>query len=143
MTSPTRRNLLTASAAAVVSAPSVLRAQEGPIVWRMVTSWAKGLPGPGVSADRLAQRINAMSGGRLRVDVGSSVARLLIVPNLAQFQERYPDIQIDLGVSDRTVDLIGDNVDFGDSRGIVRSKCDPRTMRPAPCSQQHASDTVQ
>ncbi|ACM32417.1 MULTISPECIES: LysR family transcriptional regulator [Diaphorobacter] len=49
--------------------------------------------------------------GRLRVDVGSSVARLLIVPNLAQFQERYPDIQIDLGVSDRTVDLIGDNVD--------------------------------
>jgi len=49
--------------------------------------------------------------GRLRVDVGTSVARLLIVPRLAQFQERYPDIQIDLGVSDRTVDLIGDNVD--------------------------------
>lgn len=49
--------------------------------------------------------------GRLRVDVGTSVARLLIVPRLCQFQERYPDIQIDLGVSDRTVDLIGDNVD--------------------------------
>ncbi|KQR49959.1 LysR family transcriptional regulator [Acidovorax sp. Leaf160] len=49
--------------------------------------------------------------GRLRVDVGSSVARLLIIPRLAQFQERFPDIQIDLGVSDRTVDLIGDNVD--------------------------------
>lgn len=49
--------------------------------------------------------------GRLRVDVGTSVARLLIIPKLAQFQDRYPDIQIDLGVSDRTVDLIGDNVD--------------------------------
>lgn len=49
--------------------------------------------------------------GRLRVDVGTSVARLVIIPALAQFQERYPDIQIDLGVSDRTVDLIGDNVD--------------------------------
>ena len=49
--------------------------------------------------------------GRLRVDVGSSVAQLLIIPHLADFQTRFPDIQLDLGVSDRTVDLIGDNVD--------------------------------
>jgi DNA-binding transcriptional LysR family regulator len=49
--------------------------------------------------------------GRLRVDVGTSVAQLLIIPHLAEFQARYPDIQLDLGVSDRTVDLIGDNVD--------------------------------
>jgi len=65
---PSRRRLIAASAAAI-AAPAVARAQNGPIVWRMVTSWAKALPGPGVSADRLAQRINAMSGGRLRVDV--------------------------------------------------------------------------
>ncbi len=49
--------------------------------------------------------------GRLRVDVGTSVAQLLIIPHLAEFHARYPDIQLDLGVSDRTVDLIGDNVD--------------------------------
>ncbi|WP_295849834.1 LysR family transcriptional regulator [uncultured Xylophilus sp.] len=49
--------------------------------------------------------------GRLRVDVGSSVASLLIVPALAGFHARYPDIQLDLGVGDRPVDLIGDNVD--------------------------------
>lgn len=49
--------------------------------------------------------------GRLRVDVGSTMARLLIIPHLAQFQARYPDIHVDLGVSDRTVDLISDNVD--------------------------------
>jgi LysR family transcriptional regulator for bpeEF and oprC len=29
----------------------------------------------------------------------------------ASFCDRYPDIQLDLGVSDRTVDLISDNVD--------------------------------
>ena len=29
----------------------------------------------------------------------------------AEFCPRYPDIQVDLGVSDRAVDLIGDNVD--------------------------------
>ena len=49
--------------------------------------------------------------GRLRVDVGTSVAQLLIIPHLAEFHARYPDIQVDLGVSDRMVDLIGDNVD--------------------------------
>lgn len=49
--------------------------------------------------------------GRLRVDVGSSVARLIIIPALADFYRRYPEIQLDLGVSDRPVDLIGDNVD--------------------------------
>jgi len=49
--------------------------------------------------------------GRLRVDVGTATARLLIIPHLADFHARYPDIQIDLGVSDRPVDLVGDNVD--------------------------------
>jgi DNA-binding transcriptional LysR family regulator len=43
--------------------------------------------------------------------VGSATARLVIVPALAGFFERYPDIQVDLGVSDRVVDLLGDNVD--------------------------------
>lgn len=49
--------------------------------------------------------------GRLRIEVGTSVAQLLIIPHLAEFHARYPDIQVDLGVSDRIVDLIGDNVD--------------------------------
>jgi DNA-binding transcriptional LysR family regulator len=49
--------------------------------------------------------------GRLRVDVPSPLAALILVPALPEFHARYPDIQIDLGVSDRMVDLIGDNVD--------------------------------
>lgn len=49
--------------------------------------------------------------GRIRVDVSSSVARLLLIPALPQFCEQYPEIQIDLGVSDRPVDLVGDKVD--------------------------------
>ncbi|MBX9758466.1 MAG: TRAP transporter substrate-binding protein [Beijerinckiaceae bacterium] len=69
MTAPSRRNLIAASAAGLVAAPAIARAQAQPITWRMVTSWAKNLPGPGVSAERLAQRITTMSGGRLRVDV--------------------------------------------------------------------------
>src|SRR5260370_8361665 len=35
----------------------------------MVTSWPKRLPGPGMSAERVAERISALSGGRLQVTV--------------------------------------------------------------------------
>ena len=49
--------------------------------------------------------------GRLRVDVPSPLARMILVPALPDFHARYPDIQLDMGVSDRTVDLIGENVD--------------------------------
>ena len=49
--------------------------------------------------------------GKLRVDVSAAVARLCIVPALSGFQKRYPDIRIDLGVTDRPVDLIAENVD--------------------------------
>ena len=47
-----------------VAAPSVARAQTKR--WRMVTSWPKRLPGPGMSAERVAERIQTLSGGRLR-----------------------------------------------------------------------------
>ncbi len=49
--------------------------------------------------------------GRLRVDVPSPLARMILVPALPAFHAHYPDIQLDMGVSDRMVDLIGDNVD--------------------------------
>ena len=50
-----------------VAAPSVARAQT--LRWRMVTSWPKRLPGPGMSAERVAERVSALSGGRLQVTV--------------------------------------------------------------------------
>ncbi|KOX98494.1 LysR substrate-binding domain-containing protein [Pseudomonas sp. NPDC087342] len=49
--------------------------------------------------------------GRLRVDVPSPLASMILVPALPEFHARYPDIQIDMGVSDRMVDIIGENVD--------------------------------
>jgi DNA-binding transcriptional LysR family regulator len=49
--------------------------------------------------------------GRLRVDVPSPLARMILVPALLAFHARYPDIQLDMGVSDRMVDVIGENVD--------------------------------
>jgi DNA-binding transcriptional LysR family regulator len=54
---------------------------------------------------------SALPRGRLRVDVPSPLARMILVPALPAFHARYPDIQIDMGVSDRMVDVIGENVD--------------------------------
>ncbi|CAB3629330.1 LysR family transcriptional regulator [Achromobacter pestifer] len=49
--------------------------------------------------------------GRLRVDVPSPLARMILIPALPAFHAQYPEIQLDMGVSDRLVDVIGENVD--------------------------------
>jgi len=49
--------------------------------------------------------------GRLRVEMSGAFADLLIIPELGDFHEKYPDINIDLGVGDRTVDYLAENVD--------------------------------
>ena len=54
---------------------------------------------------------SAVPRGRLRVDVPAPFASLVLVPALPDFHARYPDIQLDLGASDRKVDLIDENVD--------------------------------
>lgn len=66
-----RRNLVAGAAlAGAIAAPNVARAQTKR--WRMVTSWPKRLPGPGMSAERVAERIKALSGGRLDIMVSAA-----------------------------------------------------------------------
>lgn len=52
------------AAAATLSAPSIAQDKRQ---WKMVTAWPKNLPGPGVAAQMLADRITALSGGRIEV----------------------------------------------------------------------------
>lgn len=49
--------------------------------------------------------------GRLRIDVPSPFARFILMPALPDFHRRYPDIQVDMGVSDRNINVISENVD--------------------------------
>ena len=37
--------------------------------WKMVTSWPKNFPGVGVGAERFAKQVEAMSNGRLKIEV--------------------------------------------------------------------------
>ena len=66
-----RREFLTAgvagagaAAAATFATPAIAQDKRQ---WNMVTAWPKNLPGPGVAAQKLADRITTLSGGRLEV----------------------------------------------------------------------------
>ncbi len=62
-------------------------------------------------AEHLFRLETAGPAGKLRVDVPGRIGRLVIAPALPAFLERYPGIDIDLGVTDRAVNLIEDSVD--------------------------------
>ncbi|KFX68911.1 transcriptional regulator [Pseudomonas taeanensis MS-3] len=49
--------------------------------------------------------------GRLRVDLPTSLAARVVIPALPEFCARYPRIQLEVGASDRPVDLIREGVD--------------------------------
>src|SRR3546814_9175428 len=52
------------AATGALAAPAIA---QGVQQWKMVTAWPKNLPGPGVAAQLLADRITALSGGRIEV----------------------------------------------------------------------------
>jgi TRAP-type mannitol/chloroaromatic compound transport system substrate-binding protein len=78
-----RRNFLrgaaVAAAGTALAAPAVAQERQ---TWRMVTTWPKNFPGLGVGAQRLADRITAMSDGRLTIEVYSAGE---LVPALGTF----------------------------------------------------------
>ncbi|MEN9518661.1 MAG: hypothetical protein RLZZ381_1249 [Cyanobacteriota bacterium] len=49
--------------------------------------------------------------GRLRVDMPIVVARFIVLPALPEFLRRYPQVQLELGVNDRPIDLIQEGYD--------------------------------
>lgn len=61
--------------------------------------------------ENLFRRTGAQPSGRLRIDVPGRIGRLIIAPALPELLELYPQLDIDLGVTDRAVDLVEDSVD--------------------------------
>ena len=65
--------------------------------------------------------------GHLRISVGTAVAKQILGPALPVFLGRYPDITVELHVSDRQVDLVAEQIDvairsgaLGDSTLVAR-----------------------
>lgn len=49
--------------------------------------------------------------GRIRIDLSGAFCRLVLIPALPAFCERYPQIRLEISVSDRQIDLIREGVD--------------------------------
>lgn len=49
--------------------------------------------------------------GKLRVDMPVSLAKLLIIPALMDFQSQYPGIDLTIGASDKPIDMLSEGVD--------------------------------
>ncbi|WP_295515849.1 LysR family transcriptional regulator [uncultured Pseudomonas sp.] len=49
--------------------------------------------------------------GRLRIDLPSSLGRVLVMPALPDFCQRYPDLELVISADDRPVDVIGEGID--------------------------------
>lgn len=69
--------------------------------------------------DHAAMQARARPRGRLRVDIGSILANGILIPALPAFRARYPELEIDLGVSDRSIDLVGEGVDCVIRGGVL------------------------
>jgi DNA-binding transcriptional LysR family regulator len=50
--------------------------------------------------------------GRIRVDVPGRIGRLIVAPALPEFLALWPGIRVELGLTDRAVDLVGERVDL-------------------------------
>ena len=77
--------------------------------------------------ENLFRQTSAQPSGKLRVDVPGRIGRLIIAPALPEFLALYPQINVDLGVTDRAVNLVEDSVDcvlrvgpLGDSSLIAK-----------------------
>ena len=78
-------------------------------------------------AEESLSRTRLSPSGRLRVDAPTGLTSSILIPALPAFFDRYPDIVLELGSSDRPVDLIEEGVDcavrggaLGDSTLIAR-----------------------
>jgi DNA-binding transcriptional LysR family regulator len=58
--------------------------------------------------------------GLLRVEMGGATAQFIVLPALKQFQEHYPDIRLELKISDRQADLVAENIDCVVRAGNLR-----------------------
>ncbi|RMQ50265.1 LysR family transcriptional regulator [Pseudomonas cichorii] len=62
-------------------------------------------------ADDALRGMGSAARGRLRIDVHSSLANFVLIPVLSEFKQRFPDIQLLLGISDRPANLIEEGID--------------------------------
>ncbi|MCA3185020.1 LysR family transcriptional regulator [Cupriavidus sp.] len=65
-----------------------------------------------VDAERQISGQHATPAGRLRISLPTPYAHYRVLPVLPEFRERYPDVEIDVHISNRNVDFADDTYDL-------------------------------
>ncbi|MYN07410.1 LysR family transcriptional regulator [Pseudoduganella aquatica] len=58
--------------------------------------------------------------GKLRVDLQGTLARHFVLPRLGEFFARYPELELEIGMGDRLVDMVREGVDCVLRGGVLR-----------------------
>ena len=72
------------------------------------------------AADEAVRRTRLAVQGKLRVDLPVAFGRALLIPALPRFTQRYPDLQLEVQLNDRVIDLIEEEVDLVVRAGPVK-----------------------
>lgn len=70
-------------------------------------------------AERAARDASVGLTGRLRVSAATTFARLHVVPHLAGFLERHPELAVEMVLDDRPIDLLAEGVDLSLRMGAL------------------------
>lgn len=63
------------------------------------------------ATEALFRKADSTPRGRLRINVPGRLGRLVIAPALPDFFARFPDIELEMGATDRAVDMVREGID--------------------------------
>lgn len=64
------------------------------------------------SANRCIEALSSIPKGKLKICASVSIGQNILAPRLAEFQQRYPEIELDLQLLNRRIDLIEEGFDL-------------------------------
>lgn len=70
-------------------------------------------------AELAARGAGAGLSGRLRISAAPTFARLHVIPHLPRFLDAHPDLDVDVVLDDRTIDLIAEGIDVSLRMGTL------------------------
>lgn len=71
-------------------------------------------------AEAEVTRFSASPKGLLRVNVGTAFGLHQLAPSLPRFAEKYPDVELEITVTDRIIDLVEEGADIAIRNGVLR-----------------------
>ncbi len=63
-------------------------------------------------AELEAKGAGAGLSGRLRICAATTFARIMVLPHLSQFMDSHPDLEVDVILDDRVIDLVSEGIDI-------------------------------